>query len=950
MHRLFKRKYANWADLEQEIQEIGDDTEKGRAFEQFVYFYFDFHRDLYQAKEIYARVFPEQRIPKKIIDELKLEGTDYGVDGVIVLRNGELMAYQVKFRESRVAPSARELAMFWAEGEYAHFRCIVANTFVLPAVANKKRNHLSVLEDKFLALSQEFFEALFLFATEAATKPKIRHSPRPYQVEMLNDIIAGFRTSDRGKLIAACGTGKTLVSLWVTEGLRTATVLFLAPSLALIRQTLGEWVDQARAPFSYLCVCSDISVSDGTDQDEAILLPSDVDVPVTTDPAEITKFLETAAPGKRVIFCTYQSLDVLVDGCARVRDFQFDLTIFDEAHRTAGLRNSELFSLALDNARIKSRLRLFMTATERMVRARIREIAEESNRVVFSMDNESLYGPVFHRLTFGKAIAQGIIADYRVVFAGVTESKVLELIKTNRYVAPDVTDTSGKPVAAQDLFKELLLTKAVAEFTLTKVITFHSSVREAQRFITAFQSLAPVILDDRISGIKTFFDHVNGTQAASERALRISEFEASDLGVLSNVRCLAEGVDIPLIDTVFFADPRNSPIDIVQAVGRSLRQRYGTLGKIAYIVVPFIIPERREDIESANNGAFDSLHNVIQALRDQDETLAEWIDALNLQAVQGRTGRPRAGMGKLALILPEDINVDGFYESLALRIAEVNRDPTGTVGLGSQLGKTERVSAYTRVFKTLGDYNPEPYREELVDVTLAKFGTVESILSRSELKVNHNNVSHSERLGVIVHIGGGNFRLTPIGTRYFKKRLSFSEVFRNQMLLYSEESNGFRLFPYRAAFEVLRSTGHMSYVEFLYGIYSIQASANMQAAVEETCKRIIVIRQKFPHVELTNEANRERVREELNSLHPVGFDTKDLWTDRTTTGNQYRYFIRHLELFDELFATDWTTKTITVKHDAAAKIEKALRTSDPNHLSRNGGYGAWVWLDQLKVG
>jgi superfamily II DNA or RNA helicase len=943
MHSVFKKKYANWAELEQEIQKIADDTEKGNAFEEFVYFYFHFHQKLYQAKTIYARVFPERAIPHTLIKELKLENIDYGVDGVIVLDNSELVAYQAKFRSGRVSPTATELATFWAEGEYAHYRCVVANTFSLPRVAAKKRNHLAILVDKFLDLQQEFFEALFLFATAAAGKPKILHSPRDYQREMLEDIKTGFQGSDRGKLIAACGTGKTLVALWATEELKTETVLFLAPSLALIRQTLGEWVDQGRVPFSYLCVCSDITVSADIDEDETILLPSDVDVPVTTDPAEVTKFLTTAGPGKRVIFCTYQSLDVLANGCAAVKNFEFDLTIFDEAHRTAGLKHSDLFSLALENSAVKSRLRLFMTATERMIRARVRNIAEEAQRVVFSMDDEAVYGPVFHRLTFGKAIAQKIIADYRIVLGGVTESEVLDLIATNRYVAPDVTDTAGKTVAAQSLFKELLLTKAVSEFALTKVITFHSSVKEAQRFINTFQTLAPVVLDDRISGSNYFFDHINGAQSASDRALRISEFEASNLGVLSNVRCLSEGVDIPLIDAVFFSDPRNSPIDIVQAVGRALRQRYGTAGKISYILVPLIIPEKGDELEPTNNAAFEGLHNVIQALRDQDETLAEWIDSINLQAVQGGTARQRRGTDKIVLQLPQDVSVDVFYQNLVLRIAEVNCDPTGTVGLGSKLGKSERASTYTRVFKTLGDYNPEPYRG-LIDVTLDKFKSAADVRKRSELKVNNNNVSHSERLGVIVNVGKDKFILTPIGKRYFEKQLLFSDLFKNQMLLYSEVSNGFRLFPYRVAFEVLSATKQMNYIEFLYGVYSIQPFSDARGAVAETCNRIMWIRKNFPKAEFASAANREEVREGLNKVHPVGFSTEDVWTDRTTTGNQYRYFIRHLELFDDLFATDWDNKTVTLKAGGAKKIEEILRMSNPAQLAIKGGYGAWLWV------
>jgi hypothetical protein len=197
---------------------------------------------------------------------------------------------------------------------------------------------------------------------------------------------------------------------------------------------------------------------------------------------------------------------------------------------------------------------------------------------------------------------------------------------------------------------------------------------------------------------------------------------------------------------------------------------------------------------------------------------------------------------------------------------------------------------------------------------------------------------------MIALIANKNFRLTPLAVQYLTKQISFPLLFKNQMLLYSETSNGFQIFPYRVAFEVLRAMGSMTYIEFLYGLYSIQPSASMDRAIEETCRRIQWIRDRFPNVELTSEANREKVRAELNTIHPVGFSAKDVWTDRLTTGNQYRYVMRHLELFDDLFATDWTTKVITVKSTAVPRISEALTMSDPKQLSKNGGYGAWVWI------
>jgi hypothetical protein len=168
------------------------------------------------------------------------------------------------------------------------------------------------------------------------------------------------------------------------------------------------------------------------------------------------------------------------------------------------------------------------------------------------------------------------------------------------------------------------------------------------------------------------------------------------------------------------------------------------------------------------------------------------------------------------------------------------------------------------------------------------------------------------------------------------------------MLLYSDTSNGFQFFPYRAALEILLAMGSMTYIEFLYGLYSIRPSANMEGSTEEVSRVISWIRANVPKPELTSEANRGKVREALNTTHPVGFSEKDVWTDRLTTGNQYRYLMRHLELFDDLFSTDWTKKTITVKGAAASRIKSTLRMSDPKLLSKNGGYGAWIWIPTKK--
>jgi predicted helicase len=952
MHEIFDIPYANWASLESALESIVDNKEKGDAFEEFVYFYFDYNKAFYQIEEVYAQVIPGKHLPKRVLELLKLEAYDHGVDGVALLNTGQLLAYQAKFRNARVSPTATELATFWAEAERADLRCIISNSFSVPPYSLKMKNHLAVLGDKFSNLDTEFFLALQRYAT-AAIEPSARtkHSPRRYQQEILDNILTGFDEADRGKLIAACGIGKTLIALWASEALETQIILFLAPSLALIRQTLKEWTEQAARPFSYLCVCSDKTVDSDIQNDEPVVFASDMDVPVSTNAQEVTQFLTKRVAGKRIVFSTYHSLDVIVDA-TRDLELSFDLMILDEAHRTAGASGTGLFSLALSSDNIRSKKRLFMTATERMVKPWIKSKVEESDRVVFSMDDQAIYGPTFYRLSFGRAIEEKIISDYRIVVAGIAESELSELIRINRYL--DVEEFSQVPalqnnaVSAQIIFKVVLLLRVLHDLGLQKMITFHSSVKGAKEIISVLQKSTPLI---REMGQEIWLGHVNGSISAAIRASIIGEFERAAIGVLSNVRCLSEGVDIPLIDSVFFADPKDSPIDIVQAVGRALRQPYGQPGKVAYIILPVVLSGGGEDGLAVNEEVFESLYSVIQALRDQDETLAEWIDQINLTAVKGRTARSRFNSGKLQIFLPQGIDLDTFYQNVILRIAEVNRNPSGTTGLGSKLGKKERISSYVRSFRTFGDYNVERYRLSCAEPTIALFEDIMAEKTRAQLRVDNNNVSHTERLGLIAQSQKNLFRLTSLGALYFADRSSsvFKSIFKNQMLLYEVSVQDTSLFPYRVAFQVLKATGSLNYVEFIYGLYSIPAVEDMSASIEEVCDRVFWIRQEFPNVQLVSEANQPAVLAALNGNHPIGFKETNVWTDRTTIANQYRYFVNHMSLFEEVFSVQGRgySATLNLTNEAEITIEQLLDASRPADLAFKEAYGEFYWFANL---
>lgn len=927
VHSVFDTQFASWRAAELAIAALPTTQERGDAFEELVHFYFSYHAALYQIAELYCPIADGRSFPRAVTERLRLEQKDHGVDGAFITTDGRCIAFQAKFRSRDQRLLYRELATFWTEAEYADGRIVVSNVTSLPTLAGKKAGHSAILLDVLENLDERFFEALRRHAKDAGAKIEHpRKTPRPYQAKILDSLETGLSTHSRGKLIAACGIGKTLIALWLTEARGDQTILFLAPSLQLIRQTLGEWANEAALPFEYLCVCSDASVDL---EDEPEIAISELDVPVTTQPTEIADFLSNTSKHRKIIFSTYQSVPVIVDAIKASGSPGFDIAFYDEAHRTAGVSGSSLFSLAVSDAAIPARAKLFMTATERLVKPRLRGIAERAQQVVFSMDDERLYGPTLYRLSFGDAIKQGIVSDYRIVFAGITEADLAGLIERNRYVT---TESPKEVDAAREIYKRVLLKRCIDELGIRKTVSFHGKVADAYAFATELDAMLP--LDDY--GPKAI-DHVNGTMSSGQRTAIIREFENADLGVLTNVRCLTEGVDIPLIDAVYFASPRTSMIDIVQAVGRALRQPYGQKGQIAYIIVPVLLDHESGDPIAGD--AYDGLFGVIQALRDQDETLAEWIDHLNLGAVTGRKEKG-SRIGKLELIVPPDFDIERLEGALLLRIAEVNRNPLDHVEMGSKLGKGERTSSYPRLFKTLGDYAPLTLKQSLIDPTLERIDDISRVYSGSELKVNNNNVSHAERLGLIKKVSGRSYEVTDVGVMAKSCEVTFESLFKNQMLLFSHNTGSGLLYPYREAMRYLLDLGRMDFYDFLYGLFSIQMGDDGQPALEKAIAAGRHVRATYPNIELTSAANREKVRGELNARHPVGFSEKEVWTDRTTIFNQYRYFIRHLELFDRWFDTD--VRKIALTEEGARRIPECL--DETEEMLDEDGYGYHWWL------
>ncbi|MDC0489108.1 Helicase associated domain protein [Amylibacter sp.] len=452
-------------------------------------------------------------------------------------------------------------------------------------------------------------------------KVKIKPIPEPHQREAIEDVSSRLKTVDRGQLIMACGTGKTFTTMWIKEELKAHSTLVLLPSLSLLSQTMREWAWASNTDFEILNVCSDKSVGKKTED----MKPEDAPFPVTSKVEEIIKFLKKPKP--KVIFCTYQSSPLIAEAHENSAISDFDLIISDEAHRCAGKAEAG-FATVLDGNKIRSSKRLFTTATPRYFGKAIKDAAKAKDLAVVGMDDEEVFGSVLHKLTFGKAIQDGHLTDYQVVIIGVDEPMVKQYIDEQEIVAINTDETTD----ARTLAAKIGLLKAIKDYDLKRVISFHSRVSGAKMFSEELIDVVNII-DPKHRPEGTFLtNYVSGTMKAGDRKDKIDKLKAlenHDRGILTNARCLAEGVDVPSLDGVAFIDPKGSQVEIIQAVGRSIRKVRGVeIQKKGTIVIPVFIEDGDGDdpetsIEKSN---FKPVWDVLKALRAHDEILADELD------------------------------------------------------------------------------------------------------------------------------------------------------------------------------------------------------------------------------------------------------------------------------------------------------------------------------------
>jgi superfamily II DNA or RNA helicase len=556
-------------------------------------------------------------------------GADCGIDLIARDIDGKTWAIQSKCYAPDNSVTKRDVDSFLSESanESIDFRLLIATTDKVGANSRKTIQRQTVPVSLILLDDLESAPLEWPTSVEDLTSGHRvdKWSPRDHQSRAIEDTVTGL--VDRGQMIMACGTGKTLTALWTSEKLEAKRTLVLLPSLLLLSKTLAEWVTHANEPFAYLPVCSDETVS--RDADAVMSSTSDLAFPSTTDANEIASFLRKN--GTRVIFSTYQSSSRIAEAFKLEQVPEFDLIIADEAHRCAGKFASE-YGTVLDNDAIPAQKRLFMTATPRIYSPHLRKKAAESDIDVASMDDESVFGPVLHRLTFGQAIDQNLLSDYQVVVVGIDDSTYQDMVSQRRIVETE----TGLQSDAQSLACHVGLAKAIGKYDLRRVITFHSRVNLASKFASDLSEVIEWIPEQFRPEGEMHSGYVSGAMTTSERNQKLKALAGIEPGqrfVLANARCLSEGVDVPALDGVAFIDPRKSEIDIVQAVGRAIRlsseKQKGT------IVIPVFISDEDDPDAVLNSSEFSKVWKVVNALRAHDDVLGEELDSLRLHLGRG---------------------------------------------------------------------------------------------------------------------------------------------------------------------------------------------------------------------------------------------------------------------------------------------------------------------------
>ena len=587
-------------------------------------------------------------------------GRDKGIDLIARTKDDRIVAVQAKHYAATYPVRKADVDSFLAESsrDVIDGRLLVATTDLLGANAREVIDAQS--KPVSLCLLSRLRRAPVSWPTslgELTTDAPLVLQPRPHQQRALNAISEWSRGDvDRGQVLMACGTGKTLVAVRAADLLSAEVVLMLVPTLPLLRQTAGVWAGQASISRRTIRVCSDQS-DPGSEQ---VATTSEVGFPTTTDPAAVAEFLR--ATGPRIVYTTYNSSPVIAEAMATVPEACFDLVVVDEAHRCAGAAKMPAKTV-LDAERIRAKRRLFFTATPTLFAPRDKQRARNVNVALASMDDAELFGPVVYHLSFADAVEQGLLCPYQVAVIPITDDEVQALIDQRRLVTADGT----RIFEAAALATQIACARAMRRYGARRIVAFHPRIDDSRRFAEHFPIAASLLpKDDRPTGA-VWSEHVDGAgmpRGKRTRLLREFEQPGESFRLLSNVKLLTEGVDVPAIDGIAFVDTHRGSVAVIQAVGRAMRPAEG---KDAGTIILPIIVRQGEDIGAAlARREHRAIVEILGALRSHDPEIFRSLDDLRFNATPDQqTQAPR----RFVIDAPVDVD-ETFADAVDLALTK----------------------------------------------------------------------------------------------------------------------------------------------------------------------------------------------------------------------------------------------------------------------------------------
>lgn len=678
-------------------------------------------------------------------------GADIGVDLVAQRPDGTLTAVQTKFFAESHRVSKNDLNSFlevmgrgmFTDGIWVDTTAVTWSGHATEALKNRDKPVRTVGLDQ-LRHSNIDWSTYEVLNPSNAPKQFERKQLRAHQHRAVQQVMDAFgREVERGKMIMACGTGKTFTALKLAERVTrdlshgTANILFLVPSLALLQQTLEEWSKEhdPEVEFTAFVVGSDETIGRQKTGDITSVRLDELPVPATTDGRVLAREYDhhaAGAEGMTVVFSTYQSIQA-VHEAQQLGLERFDLVICDEAHRTTGVtltdEDESAFVRVHDNDYIDAERRVYMTATPRIFNDNVKNTAREKDAELVSMDDTELYGEELYRLSFGQAVEQNLLTDYKVIVLGVAEDQIATSFQAQladtTYELP-ITDVAKLVGCWNGMAKrqsgELADGFGGDTAPMRRAVAFAKDIKASTRIANEFQSLVEDHLsdidnDDPTDDLTVQVLHVDGTMRSVERQERLDwlkeDVKTDRQGrpiarVLTNARCLSEGVDVPSLDAVLFLSPRKSQVDVVQAVGRVMRRAEGK--QFGYIILPIAIPAGVTPEQAlGENERYKVVWQVLQALRAHDERLDA---AINQMPISGKapetivvqtidlTPKPRQGAENT---IGEHASEDSGDDAGGATVCAPSNGLTTLPGLGGAFDAAWKDSVYAKLVKQVGD-------------------------------------------------------------------------------------------------------------------------------------------------------------------------------------------------------------------------------------------------------